>query len=165
MAARATPLDPRRFFGQTWEGEGELTLRGLRARLSAARRFSFRSFTTMVSDDFWVIHDETRWEDGRVELRDGLCRRVDETTLRMTYDDMLGGTEVRLQADGYELRPYTMLVPVPGTPLRLPVRCTDSCRLEPNGTLVDTIELAVFGMRVGQLVMRLRPSAGAPDVA
>lgn len=53
-----------------------------------------------------------------------------------------------------------MLVPVPGTPLRLPVRCTDSCRLEPDGTLVDTIDLAVLGLRLGRLVRRLKARTG-----
>jgi hypothetical protein len=151
-----SPLEPQRFFAQTWQGEGELAPRGLLAHLPGARRFSFRSFTTMVSEDFWIVHDETRWEDGRIELRDGLCRRLDETTLRMTYNDMLGGTEVRLRSDGYDLGPYAMLVSAPGLPLRLPVRCTDSCRLEPDGTLVDSIDLTVLGVRVGRQIIHLR---------
>jgi hypothetical protein len=155
MTGRPSPLEPR-FFAQTWQGEGELALRGLLARLPGARRFTFRSHTTVVSEDFWIVHDETRWEDGRVELRDGLCRRLDATTLRMTYDDMLGGTEVHLRSDGYDLGPYTMLVAAPGLPLRLPVRCTDSCRLEPDGTLVDSIDLTVLGVRAGRQTMHLK---------
>lgn len=156
MAAGPSPLEPQRFFAQTWQGEGELALRGLLAHLPGARRFSFRSLTTMVSDDFWIVHDETRWEDGRVELRDGLCRRLDETTLRMTYDDMLGGTEVRLRSDGYDLGPYTMLASAPRLPLRLPVRCTDSCRLEPDGTLVDSIDLTLLGQLIGRQIIHLK---------
>jgi hypothetical protein len=77
--------------------------------------------------------------------------------LRMTYDDMLGGTEVRLRSDGYGLGPYTMLVAAPGLPLRLPVRCTDSCRLEPDGSLIDSIDLSMLGVRVGRQIMHLKP--------
>jgi hypothetical protein len=158
VTGRPDPLEPR-FFAQTWQGDGELALRGPLARLPGARHFTFRSFTTVVSQDFWIVHDETRWEDGRIELRDGLCRRIDQTTLRMTYDDMLGGTEIRLRPDGYDLGPYTMLVAAPGLPLWFPVRCSDSCRLKPNGSLIDTIELAILGVRIGRQIMHLEPQA------
>jgi hypothetical protein len=100
-----------------------------------------------------MLHDALIWENGRVELRDGLCRRLDETTLRMTYDDMLGGTMVRLRAGGYDLGPYTMLVSTPGLRVRVPLRCRDTCQLEADNTLTDTIELSFVGIRVGHLAM------------
>lgn len=150
-----TPLEPQRFFAAAWEGEGEFEPARWLARLPVPRRLRFRSFTTMLSDDFWVVHDETRWDDGRVDRRDGLCRRLGPDRLRLTYDDMLGGTEVRLHERGYDLLPYTLLAPMAPLPFRVPVRCRDTCSLTSDGTLVDIIEMSVLGVPIGRQVMRL----------
>jgi hypothetical protein len=151
-----SPLRPLQFFASAWSGEGRfLPSRWLR-RLRLPRRFHFRSSTTRMGDAVWLVHDETIWDDGRVERRDGLARVTAPDRIALTYDDMLGGTEIRLHARGYTLAPYLIAVPVGQLPIPLIVRCIDRCELEPDGSLLDTIDLRLAGIPLGQQVMRLR---------
>jgi len=61
---RLSPLRPREFFARPWAGEGEwIPRRGLRW-LPGPRRLRFRSTASWLSDDLWLVHDETTWEDG-----------------------------------------------------------------------------------------------------
>jgi len=143
----ATPLEPRGFFAAPMSGEGEW--RPFR------RRFRFRSFTTWLTDDVWLVHDETTWEDGRVERRDGVAVRTAPDRIRFTYDDMPGGTELTLRADGFDFAPYVMAVRVPLLPVAVLVHCVDRCDVQPDGTLVDEIRLSLLGVPLGRLVMRL----------
>jgi hypothetical protein len=68
-------------------------------------RLRFESSTSWISDELWLLHDTIVWENGPVERRDGTAQLVDRHRVRLTYDDMLGGTELRLQADGFLLPP------------------------------------------------------------
>jgi hypothetical protein len=86
-----TPLQPREFFGTPWSGEGGWTPRPWLCWLPGPRRFRFRSFTSWLTDELWLVHDTTIWEDGREERRDGLARLVAADRIRFTYDDMPGG--------------------------------------------------------------------------
>jgi hypothetical protein len=151
-----TPLRPREFFSCPWSGEGHWASPRWLRRLPLPRRLRFRTFTTWLTDELWVVHDETVWEDGRVERRDGLARLVAPDRIRFTYDDMVGGTEIRLHATGYTLSPYLMAIRLPGLPVPVVVRCRDRCELEPDGSLLDTIDLSLFGIPLGRQVMRLR---------
>jgi hypothetical protein len=103
-----------------------------------------------------VVHDETVWEDGRAERRDGLARLVAPDRIRFTYDDMVGGTEIRLHATGFTFSPYQMAIRLPALPVPVLVRCRDRCELEPDGSLVDTIDLSLLGISLGRQVVRLR---------
>ena len=59
-----SPLRPREFFGRPWAGEGEWILRRGLVWLPGPRRLRFRSTASWLSDDLWLVHDETTWEDG-----------------------------------------------------------------------------------------------------
>lgn len=63
------------------------------------------SFTSPITDELWLVHDTTTWEDGLVERRDGIARLIAADRIRLTYDDMLGGTEIQLRADGFTFSP------------------------------------------------------------
>jgi len=63
------------------------------------RRFRVRSCTSWISDGLWLVHDTTTWEDGLEERRDRTARPVAADRIWLTYDDMVGGTEIRLRAD------------------------------------------------------------------
>lgn len=68
MASAASPLTParpREFFGRLGSGEGEWTPHRWLSWLPGPRRLRFRSFTTWLTDDVWLVHDTTTWEDGR----------------------------------------------------------------------------------------------------
>jgi len=156
-----TPLQPREFFGTAWSGEGEWMPRPWLRWLAGPRRFRFRSFTSWISDELWLVHDTTIWEDGREERRDGTARLVAADRIRLTYDDMLGGTEIRLHADGFTFSPYRMLVVIPLLPVPLHVHAHDTCRWDAASEgLLDTIELRLAALPLGRLVMRLRPERG-----
>ncbi len=110
-----------------------------------------------MTDELWLVHDETRWEDGRVDRRDGRARLVAPDRIRFTYDDMPGGTEIRLRADGFDFAPYRMAVAFPLLPVPVLVDCRDSNRVEASGELVDTIDVSILGVPLGRQTMRLRP--------
>jgi hypothetical protein len=151
-----SPLRPREFFDRPWSGEGEfIPARWLRW-LPVPRRLRFRTFTTWLRDDVWIVHDETVWEDGRVERRDGIAILVEPDRIRFVYSDMPGGTELRLHERGWDFAPYVMAVPAPGLPILVLVSCLDACRLDADGTLVDEIDIRLAGIPVGRQVMRLR---------
>jgi hypothetical protein len=151
-----SPLRPREFFGRPWAGEGEWIPRPWLRWLPGPRRLRFRSTASWLSDDLWLVHDETTWEDGRVERRDGVAKLVAPDRVRMTYDDMPGGTELSLHAEGFTLAPYSMAIAPPGLPVRILLRCVDRCHLEPGGELVDVIDISLGRLRLGRQVMRLR---------
>jgi hypothetical protein len=156
-ARKPTPLEPREFFGRPWSGTGEWRPRRAVAWLAPPRRLSFRSSATWLTEELWLVHDETRWEDGRVERRDGVARLVAPDRISFTYDDMPGGTEIRLREDGFDFTPYLMTVTLPVLPVAILLRCVDTCMLEPTGDLVDTVEVSLLGVRLGRQTMRLRP--------
>jgi hypothetical protein len=154
-----TPLRPREFFAVPWSGEGEWIARGwVRWLPGRAHRFRFSSYTTWLNDEVWLVHETTTWEDGRFERRDGVGRLVAPDRIRFTYDDMPGGTELQLRADGFSFTPYQMLVPVPPLPIPVLIRARDDCRWDATkGELTDTIEIRLLGIPIGRQVMRLRP--------
>jgi hypothetical protein len=156
-----TPLEPRRFFGVPWSGEGEwIAPRWLSWASGRTSSFRFASTTTWLSDDVWLVHDTTSWVDGRVEHRDGTARLLAPDRVRLTYDDMLGGTELRLHAEGFSFSTYHMLIAVPLLPIPVLVRARDNCRWDATtGELSDTIELHLLGISVGCLLMRTRPDS------
>jgi hypothetical protein len=156
-----TPLRPQEFFARRWQGEGRFIPRPWLRRFIHPRRLRFRSSTTWLSDELWFVHDDTVWEDGRVERRDGLAQLVAPDRIRLTYDDLLGGSEVRLHPNHYTLSPYLMAVSVAPLPVPLLVRCVDRCELASDGSLLDTIDMAIAGVALGRQVMRLLPDDGS----
>lgn len=158
-ARNLTPLEPRQFFASDWSGEGEWIVPRWLTRLSGrARRFRFTSTTTWLSDEVWLVHDTTIWEDGSVEHRDGTARLVAPDRICLTYDDILGGTEFQLRADGFSFSPYRILIAVPSLPIPILVRAHDDCRWDATtGELTDVIELRILSIPVGRLVMHMRP--------
>jgi hypothetical protein len=154
-----TPLRPREFFGRSWRGEGEwLPRRGL-GWLPAPSRARFEIDTTWLSDDLWIVHDTTTWDDGRVERRDGIARLIAPDRIRFTYDDMPGGTEISLRADGFDFGPYSMVITFPFLPVPVHLRAHDTCDWDDAaGVLTDTIDLSLAGVRLGRHTMRLRPA-------
>jgi hypothetical protein len=151
-----SPLRPREFFERPWSGDGEWTPRRWLVWLPTPRRLRFRSATTWLTDEAWLVHDTTTWEDGRVERRDFLATLIAPDRIRLTGAELPGGSEIRLAADGYTFSPYLITVAVPFLPVPLLLRCRDSCRLEASGGLVDTIDVSLLGIPLGRQVMRLR---------
>jgi hypothetical protein len=153
-----TPLQPREFFGPPWCGEGKWIPRPWLRLLPGPRRFLFQSLTSWISDELWLVHDTITWEDGLEERRDGIARLVAPDRISFTYDDMVGGTEIRLHPDGFSFTPYRMLVAPPLLPMPVQVRAQDTCRWDASaGELDDTIDLRLMTLALGRLVIRLRP--------
>lgn len=114
-----TPLRPREFFSVPWSGEGEwIAAPWLRRLARRPRRFSFTTATTWLSDDVWLVHDTLTWENGRTEYRSGMARLAAEDRIRLSYDDMLGGTDLWLRADGFTFSAYQLMVAMPPCPSR-----------------------------------------------
>jgi hypothetical protein len=159
-----TPLRPREFFGSPWSGDGEWRPRAWLRWIIGRRRLRFRVFTTWLTDELWLVHDTTTWEDGRVERQHFVATLIAPDRIRLTGAEIPGGAEVSLRSDGFSFSPYLVSVPVPFLPFPLLVRCQDACRLE-GDELVDTIEISLLGIPLGQQVMRLRPEQTDSEVA
>lgn len=155
-----TPLRPREFFSVPWSGEGEwIAAPWLRRLARRPRRFSFTTATTWLSDDVWLVHDTLTWENGRTEYRSGMARLAAEDRIRLSYDDMLGGTDLWLRADGFTFSAYQLMVAMPPLPFPLVVGAEDACGWDDaRRELTDTIRLRLFGVPIGRMVMRLRPA-------
>lgn len=157
-----TPLRPREFFAGPWSGEGEWEPRPWLRWLPGPRRFRFHTSTSWVTDQLWFVHDTTTWEDGLVERRDGTACLIAPDRIRLTYDDMLGGTEIQLRADGFTFAPYRMLIASPMMLGPLQVQARDTCRWDPaTGELHDTIELRLLALPLGCQTIRMRRQSGA----
>jgi ribosomal protein S18 acetylase RimI-like enzyme len=152
-----TPLHVREFFGRPWSGEGEWKPRPWLAWLPGPRRLRFRSFTTWLTDEVWLVHDTTTWADGRIERRDFLATLIAPDRIRFTGAQMPGGCEIQLAADGFSFSPYVITAALPVLPVPVLVRCVDRCRLEAGGELVDTIDVSFLSLPLGRQVVRLRP--------
>ncbi|MBV9606756.1 MAG: hypothetical protein JO027_16700 [Solirubrobacterales bacterium] len=154
-----SPLRPREFFAQSWSGEGEWIAPSWLRRLARRPRwFSFTTATTWLTDDVWLVHDALIWENGRTEYRSGMARLTAENRIRLSYDDMLGGTDLWLRADGFAFSPYRILVAMPPLPLPLVIGAHDACEWDaPSQELIDTIRLRLFGLPIGHMVIRLHP--------
>lgn len=91
-----------------------------------------------------------------MERRDGVAKLVAPDRVRLTSDDMPGGTELHLHADGFTLAPYAMSIGRPGLPVPILIRCVERCHLGPGGVLVDVFDIGLGRLRLGRQVMRLR---------
>jgi hypothetical protein len=58
------------------------------------------------------VHDALTWENGRTEFRSGMARLVAEDRISLSYDDMLGGTDLWLRVDGFTFSPYQIPVAI-----------------------------------------------------
>jgi hypothetical protein len=156
-------LRPREFFAVPWSGDGEwIAPAWLRRLARRPRRFSFTTSTTWLTDDTWLVHDALTWENGRTEFRSGIARLIADDRINLSYDDMLGGTDLWLRADGFAFSPYQLVVAMPPLPFAVVISAHDDCTWdEARHELIDTIRLRLFGVPVGQMVMRLRPAPTA----
>ena len=156
-----TPLRPAEFFGTPWSGHGEWIAPGWMRRLARRpRRFSFSTSTTWLADDVWIVHDTLTWENGRTEHRSGLAHLVAPDRISLSYHDMLGGTDLLLRADGFTFAPYQIMVAMQPLPLSLVIAASDVCEWHAaDHELIDTIDLRLFGLPIGRMVMRLRPAS------
>jgi Protein of unknown function (DUF3833) len=150
--------DLRELFAQPWEGEASIWRPWWLRWSPGPSRFAFRSEIANASADVWDVIDTTTFPDGSVEQRRMHAEVVTPGRIRLTADDMPGGTEVTARPDGFDFTPYVIRTPVAGG-LRVPLRYTDSVTLTDDGEMVDTIELRALGIRVARITMRLRPAS------
>jgi Protein of unknown function (DUF3833) len=148
-------LDLREVFAAPWEGEGVLWRPWWLRALPVPSAFTFRSEIRDLRGDEWDVLDTTTFPDGTVQRRVMSCRRLAPDRLVLSAPDMPGGAEVRPRADGFDFTPYVIRTPVLG-PLRVPLRHHDRVELQPDGTMLDVIELRFLGLRVGVVTMRMR---------
>jgi hypothetical protein len=142
-------------------GGGRVDATPLALLAAGATPLRFRSFTSWLTDELWLVHDTTIWEDGREERRDGLARLVAADRIRFTCDDMPGGTEIQLYTDDFAFAPYRMLVVIPFLPIPLQILAHDSCSWDAaSHELRDTINVSLIGLPLGRQVTRLRPEPG-----
>ena len=149
------PLDLRALFATPWEGDAVVTRPWYLRFLPAPGSFHFRSEIADERGDRWDVLDTTTFPDGTVQRRRMHAHQISEEQIELIADDMPGGARIHLRAAGFEFTPYVIRTPVLGR-LRVPLRHHDTVELEPDGTLVDRIEVRFLGVRVARVHVRLR---------
>ena len=156
------PLRPREFFGRAWSGEGQLLLRPELLWRRYAPRFRASREVTWLSDETFVLEDRAEFRGGHVEARRRFCELVAPDHFRVTSVDLIEPTEVWIDEAGFRVAPYRVRVPY--GPVGITLRCSDELRVEPDGTLVDQIDMRFLGVRVVRVLVRARltdPGDGA----
>ncbi|MEA2450992.1 MAG: hypothetical protein QOG63_2924 [Thermoleophilaceae bacterium] len=154
-------VPPRAFLATAWSGSGELVLRPFVLGRLVAQRFEAHRASTSISDRVWRIDDEAHFGAGRVERRHMFCEFVAEDRIRLTAGDLPDGLDVTLEPGGFRVAPFRMSYPI--GPLPLIVRMVDRSRVEPDGTLVNSFDIQLVGLRVplGRVTFRVRPATAA----
>jgi hypothetical protein len=75
--------------------------------------------------------------------------------VQVTADQLLDGTEIVLEEDGYRITPYRLAVPV--GPVHFGITVRDSATVE-DGILVDRMKVTWFGIPVARAEVRVRPT-------
>jgi hypothetical protein len=101
------------------------------------------------------MDDVATFRSGWVEHRRRFFHLQPPDRIHVSADDVPGGTDLLLEERGYRIRPYKFIVPV--GPLRFSLSCREEHRLEPDGTIVDTMRLRWYGLRVARITIRARP--------
>jgi hypothetical protein len=154
------PLDLRELFAQPWVGQAVLWRPWWLRWLPVPESFGFRSEIVDPGEGAWTVRDTSTYPDGSTHVREMHCERLAPSRLRLTAPDMPGGAEVVTTPGGFRFSPYTLRTTVVG-PLRVSLRFRDVVRLEPDGTMVDEIEMRLARILVGTVTMRLRRHPGA----
>ena len=160
-APDVAPLDLRELFAQAWEGDGELWRPWWLRALPLPTAFRFRSESLNRTPDAWDVLDTMTFPDGRTQQRRMHCERLATGVLRLAAKDMPGGATVHPRSDGFDFAPYVIRQPTLGR-LRLPLRHHDTVSLQPDGTMLDTIELRLLGVRVGIVTLHLHRTTAQP---
>ena len=155
MPRERNPLRPRDFFGKQWKGNGEIVLRPAFFWGRLPLRFEFTRQTRWIGEGIWLVTDRSQFRGGWVTERRMVCELEDDRTLRVTAGDMPEGAFYDLAEEGYLIRPYVLMAPL--GPVSIPLRCRDQHRLDPDGGLLDVIDMHFLGVRVARLEGRARP--------
>lgn len=92
--------------------------------------------------------------NGKVWQRRMTARLLEPDHWRIAADDMPGGADQWVTAEGFRFAPYTIVAPVFG-PIRVPLRCDDEIQLLGNATMIDRVKMTLIGIHVGTVEMRL----------
>jgi hypothetical membrane protein len=153
------PMSPRQFFGSEWSGAGEVALRPLWLYGRFPRRWRFRRSVDWVTDELCVVSDHATFANGTQTSRRLLCGFVEPGRAEVTtLDPPHAVSEIHFDDDGYRVAPYELAVPF--GPISVTVRCHDRHRIEPDGTLVDTIDALFLGVPVARATLRARLTDG-----
>jgi hypothetical protein len=149
------PLRPREFFEGAWGGEGELVPWPFFVWRRFPLRFHARREFTWLTDEAWLMDDVATFRSGWIDHRRRFFHLQPPDRIHVSADDAPDGADLVLEEGGYRIRPYKFLVSV--GPLRFSLNCREEHRLEPDGTIVDTMRLRWYGLRVARITIRARP--------
>lgn len=152
------PLDLREVFARPWTGPATVWRPWWLRWLPIVSRFVFRTEIYDVASaetTGLVVHDTTTFPNGKTWERTMRARLAGPGHWVISADDMPGGAEQHVSADGFAFTPYTILAPVLG-PIRLPLRCHDEIVMVDATTMSDTIEMRFLGVHVGTVSMVLK---------
>jgi len=152
-----TPLDLREVFARPWSGPATIRLPWWLRWLPVPSSLHFRTEIEdvhLAETSGLTVRDTTTFPNGRVWQRTMTAQLVAPGRWKVSAEDMPGGAEQSVSADGFAFTPYRIIAPVLG-PMRVRVRCTDEVVLVDARTMTDTIEMRFFGVRVATMVMQL----------
>jgi hypothetical protein len=155
---RLVSVRPRDFLARGWTGDGELVLRPFFLGRLFAQRCEATRASTPVSEQVWRIDDRADFGGGRSESRQMYADFVAGDHVRLTAGDLPDGADVWLEEGGFRISDFRMAWPI--GPLPVTVRCVDRSYVEPDGTLVNRIDVCTLGPRIplARATFRVRPT-------
>ena len=152
---RVSNVSPRDFLGRSWRGEGEIVYRPALVWRPVRQRFVAERESRWLSETVLLVTDRASYTDGWIYEQRRVCQLERPDRLRVTAGDLPDGAVFELYEDGYRLHPYRLISPL--GPIGVILRCEDRHTIAADGTLIDTIDARVLGIRVARIQVRARP--------
>lgn len=133
------PIDPRRVFGGTWRGIGELIPHGP-ARLVLRREAVLLTGSgEWLTPTLWRVHERFEMASDWSFERRMFMELVAPDRVRATADDIPLGADVLLTSDGFRFLRFRSWLVYRGVRFRL--GCESEARLDASGALTGEVRL------------------------
>ena len=147
------PIDPRRMFGGTWRGTGELIPHGLARLVLRREAVRLTGSGDWLTPTLWRVRERFELASGWSFERRMYMELVAPDRARATADDIPLGADVLLTSDGFRFLRFRSWLVYRGVRFRL--GCTSEAREGANGVLRGCVRLDFLRMPAATLTLAI----------
>lgn len=107
-------LTPTETWGKPFSGSAEWVPAPWLRRVNPPGTWHYKTETTWLDgENFFIMHDTSTFSDGHIEFRDAVAKQIAPDRVRVTYDGVEAGMDIKLREDGFvtTYRYLTVLAP------------------------------------------------------